>query len=363
MVPKLIFRDERWDVVLPSIRAFTFTQEEISTFIKGNAFCPYVFDTNLVSTCNTNCVYCATQGGKSDVRYNAEQTMPLVSDDVLKELVPQFSATSVRTFFICSNGEPLLDIDRFLRIVEGAQDVGLQIITYTNGTTLNPYTLKKLHRANVNLVMKLESLNPKKNNEIILNTGGKRKKEYEGYKYGSLEGEIVPTHVIDALTEYSSDSDMLALETMLTRFNLEDALDIRKWTYEKLGLSQFLKHLYNLGYVEIRGNNIKEKEKKEAHVAQRVIALDQEYGMKYPDFRTPDHYSYDARRLMNNITNATGFPFRMFAHERGGVYHSSQIVGMDFGFGTSNLFQLVSENKKVDFQSFLQSIGNRLNEP
>lgn len=346
-----------WDVVLPSVRGFSFSEDEIERFLDCTSPIPLVFDTNMVSACNTNCVYCSTRGGKSDVRFPAERRIPLITDEQYKELIRQFGKLGVRTFFICSNGEPLLNPDRFLDVVSGAADAGVRIITYTNGTTLTPPVLRRLRNAGVSLVLKLESLTPERNDRIILNVPERRKRAFSGYTYGTFHGQNVPSHIIDAFTTFGSDSDMLALETMITLENALDAVDIRQWAYEELGASQFLKHLYNIGYVQIMGHEVRPGKEIDSLVRKRVHALDSAWGMRYPTSPLPDEYSYDARRLMNNLVNAEGVPFRMFGHERGGIYHNSQVVPLSFGFGTSLVVSLLNERGDIDARSYFRTIA------
>lgn len=96
-------------------------------------------------------------------------------------------------FFISSNGEPLLDPKRFLRLAREAAKISVRIITYTNDTTLNRDVLRELEEADVNLVMKLESLNPKNNDKIIFNPNKRRKKDkLSGYIYKDFLGQRLP---------------------------------------------------------------------------------------------------------------------------------------------------------------------------
>ena len=65
--------------------------------------------------------------------------------------------------------------------------------------------------------MKLESLDPNLNNEII--SGKKNLKNFEGYKYGTLSNKKVPAGIIDAFDVYGNDYDCLGIETMILREN------------------------------------------------------------------------------------------------------------------------------------------------
>lgn len=356
-----MYKTNERETVLPSIEAYIFSNDELTEFIESNKPIPKVFDTNLINGCNVDCKYCSTMGGKSDVRFPVEKNIPYLTDNNFKELIRQLGGLGVRTFFICSNGEPLLNPERFLYIIQEAESNGVKIITYTNGTTLDSKFLRELHQRKVNLVMKLESFNPELNDGIILNPKSGRKRRSGVYRYETFRGKMIPTNIIDAFNIYGSDSNMLALETMITKDNIDEVLEIREWSYESLNSSQFLKHLYNLGYVSLRGFDVMPMKESEDRLREEIIELDTKYGMIYPDF-TLDIFSYDVRRFMNNTTNNIGFPFRMFAHERGGVYHGSSCVPVKFGFGTNNIIKIVDEDGKVNIKRFFEEINKIIQE-
>jgi len=355
-IPKLDYQNETWDVNLPSIRAYTFSKKEIDSFIEKGEF-PLDFDTNLVGGCNTDCKYCATQGGKTDVRFNSSVNFPILTDENLSEIINQLDSIGTKTFFLCGNGEPLLNPRRFLNILDCANKTSINIVTYTNGTTLDRKFLKELHKREVNLVMKLESLNPVLNDKII--QGKNNSKRFKGYEYGSFQDQIVPKGIIEAFDVYGVDSDCLGLETMILSDNIEELLSIREWAYN-LEVSQFLKHLYPLGYVQIRGGEVMPEQKKEIKLKRDIIDFDLKYGFKYPSHDTSDSFSYDSRRFMNNCISSLGFPFRMFAHEVGGVYHSSQSVPIKFGFGTDKKISVFGSNGNINMKNYFRKIGNAL---
>lgn len=354
-IPRLKYQNEEWSINLPSIRAYTFEKEGIDSFIKDGLI-PLDFDTNLVGGCNANCKYCATQGGKSDVRFNYDNGLPKLTDKNLSEIIQQLNLLGTKTFFLCSNGEPLLNPKRFLNILDEAGDKEINIVTYTNGTTLNKNILRELHKRKVNLVMKLESLNPRKNDEIIF---GKNSLKNRSYEYSNFNNQQIPRGIIEAFEIYGNNSDCLGIETMILKDNIDEVIDIRNWIYE-LGSSQFLKHLYPLGYTKLRGEEVMPDNKKEKDLVQKIIDFDSNYGFTYPSSQTPDHFSYDARRFMNNCVNIQGFPFRMFAHEIGGVYHSSQIVSTKFGFETDKVISVFDSEGKVNMKEYFDKIGEQI---
>jgi sulfatase maturation enzyme AslB (radical SAM superfamily) len=83
-ISSLKYQNEIWNVKLPSIRAYTFENRDIDEFIK-NGEVPLDFDTNLINGCNCNCKYCATQGGKSDVRFSYSGGLPKLTDRICQK--------------------------------------------------------------------------------------------------------------------------------------------------------------------------------------------------------------------------------------------------------------------------------------
>lgn len=360
MVLTLEYKDEFWDIKLPTVRAYQFNPKEIADFIQKENEHPLVFDTNLTGACNTNCIYCSTMGGKYDIRYPLERAYPFVKDDQYEEVIKQLPALGVRTFFICSNGEPLLNPERFIKLARKAYENDLRIITYTNGTTLSEKVLEELEKIDVNIVMKLESLNSEKNDNIVLNEGKKRKSSFGGYKYVKFKGQIVPDFIPRALEVYGKDVSRLGLETMIVSDNHEEVCNIREWVHGDLEIAQFLKHLYPLGYIQLSGKSLELNGSMKSRIDENIKNIDERRGFKYPTFYTPDHFSFDARRLMNNIASRNGFPFRIFGHERCGVYHSSQMILKRIGFGTDKIIGIFNDKGEVDIKRYFSEISSQI---
>jgi MoaA/NifB/PqqE/SkfB family radical SAM enzyme len=357
-LPLFSFKYQTWDVALPAVRAYTFSESETINFLEGEKSIPFVFDINLVSKCNANCKYCSTLGGQSDLRFLSDQNFPMISDSDLETIIKQISSLGVKTIFICSNGEPLLNPDRFLKLAERADEHGLQVLTYTNGSTLTPIRLRELKKKKVNLVIKLESLNPDTNDRIIVNSNSGSKVLY---KYVDFRGKKIPENIVQAFDIYADERDMLGVETMIINDNLNEIPELRQWLYENFSTAQFLKQVYDLGYVKTHGYKIKPEEDQLSKVVKEVYRIDKSFEVIYPQAELPDQYSYDVRRFINNCVNRRGFPMRLFVHEKGGVYHSSQIVKKSFGFNTPNVISLFDKHGRIDAAAFFRQIEITLN--
>jgi hypothetical protein len=360
-VSKLVYQSPSWNVALPSIKAYSYSQQDIDMFYSNPEY-PLAFDTNISSSCNRFCRYCVTGGGRiKDPRFEPTPDIPTLTDRDISNMISQLSRLGVRSFFLCSNGEPLLSPERFLAIVDGVEYRGdTNIITYTNGTTLDRKLAKELHDRRVNLVMKLESLDPTLNDQL---TGGWCSSPLGmKYEYGTLEGQRVPVGIIHAFEEYGTDSDCLGIETMILNDNLPELLNIREWTYTDLRVSQFLKHGYPIDYPRLGRGQVMPDEESKRRISEAIVEFDRTFGFVYPAAsQTPEQYSFDARRFMNNFRAKNEFPFRVFAFEVGGVYHSGDFTRIQFGFGTSHVITVFDGDGNVDMAKYFRKIAQVLN--
>jgi len=362
-LPQLEYRTSTWDVVLPSIRAYSYSQEDIDAFYHNPQF-PLAFDTNISNPCNRFCQYCVTGGGSiKDPRFEHPADVPTLGDKDISNMISQLSKLGARSFFLCSNGEPLLDRRRFLKIIDGIGYRGnINLITYTNGTTLSKEFVRELHQRDVNLVMKLESLDPRRNDRLTGNW--QVASPVRRYQYGTLEGQQVPVGIINAFEEYGGDSDCLGVETMILNDNLAELLDIRAWAYTRLGVSQFLKHGYPIDYQGLGRGQVLPDEESKRRISQEIIDFDHEFGFVYPTAdQTAEPYSFDVRRFMNNFFAVNEFPFRIFAFEVGGTYHSGDFTRIKFGFGTDNVVTVFDSDGNINtadyFRRILQILGQK----
>jgi hypothetical protein len=149
---------------------------------------------------------------------------------------------------------------------------------------------------------------------------------------------------------------MLGIESMISKQNFDSILALREWCFSRLNVAHFLKQLYPLGYVQIRKHDVLPLTYET--IDKDIERLDNTFGIRYPSNKLPDSYSYDIRRLINNLTTSKGFPARMFFHEQAGTYLSSQSVAVKFGF-ESNTVQLLAEGK-LDFASATRKVRDCL---
>ena len=81
------------------------------------------------------CRYCYTSRGKED-RFKVNDSIAKLNNDELEEIIEQFGNIGGKVIFICSEGEPLFYIDKFIKLADLAKKNKLRVITYTNTTKI-----------------------------------------------------------------------------------------------------------------------------------------------------------------------------------------------------------------------------------
>jgi len=328
----------------PSISAYNFSKADLYLFEKRKDFVPLILDTNIKSSCSLGCSYCFTSKGKED-RFGVENYITRLSDSELREIATQFGNLGGKALFICSEGEPLQNPERFLRLAKTVKESGLELITYTNAIMIDKKLAKILHNFGVNLVLKLESLDPKINEEI-LNSEGQ-------YEYIRFIGEKIPKQIKICIQEYGDDNNKIALSSIINGENSKGLLELRRWAFECLGISHFLKKPYLFG--EANRNKDKIFSFNEKEVSFSIYEFDKSYGFSYP-LNVSDTYSFDIRRFTNNYVNSRGLPIRVFGHPRAGVYHNSGAVKPTFGFKKGIFVSMRDKKGKINLEEYFSNI-------
>ena len=130
-----------------------FTDQEIESARIGNKL-----QTNtllLSNKCNLNCIYCYRNAG-----------IPLRNELSLedrKEIIQQAKKLGARMLWIPGSGEPFCDKTFFNRgefpLIDFANDLGLKVVFFTNGTAITEQIAKKLFDKEVSIITKLNSFN------------------------------------------------------------------------------------------------------------------------------------------------------------------------------------------------------------
>ena len=311
-----------------------------------------MLDVNIQSPCSFNCIYCYTSHGKVD-RYNANFKITKLNDKEIETIIKQFGNLGGKSLFICSEGDPLFYPDKFIHFAQIAKTLNLKTVTYTNASSINKTIAKKLHDLGVNLVLKMESIDPKIN-DILL-------RHNDQYAYTDYKGAIIPKQIKTVINEYQSDIGKLAISSMITKLNLHSLIETRNWSYEEIGVSHFLKQLYFFGHAKSNFDQLSIRPDELLEFEKKLYNYDKEWGFYYP-MDMADQYSYDIRRFLNNYLSIENFPARIFGHPRGGVYCSSESLSVKFNFNEGFRVSMKDHSGKINLKEYFKSIHSIIQE-
>ncbi|MDR1071343.1 MAG: radical SAM protein [Rickettsiales bacterium] len=120
--------------------------------------------------CNLKCKYCSTYCGEDSGNRKKFLTMAerLISAKIFHNL-------GLKTLIVNGKGEPLMqpDVPKFTTLLRKTMNINTVIAT--NGTLLNERLLGQLNDATATLVLKLNSMDAKKNDEIVGVSGAHEK--------------------------------------------------------------------------------------------------------------------------------------------------------------------------------------------
>ncbi len=342
---------------LPTISAYQFSDAELRSFftnkVIGSAV-PLVLDLNMVAPCQASCIYCFTESGSMSRnrgqeadRFHVDKKYDPITPAELEEMISQYADLGGKVVFICSDGEPLTKLDEFFRYACVARSKGLRVVVYTNMIAVTKNVAQRLYDEDIDVVCKIEDLDPKINDKIIRPRG-------KGYIYVDYKGVRIPEQLTILLEQYKDKPDKIALCSMITRINIDHLLQMRKWAYETLGIAHFVKQIYWYGFADTFRKELEPTSEHRKRFEEELYRYDAEYGFVYPADLS-DEFSYDVRRFLNNVLTRDGFPFRVFSHIRGGFYHSSGAVKPRFSF-LDGVQVSTRDNGQINLKQFFRKI-------
>ena len=174
---------------------------------------------------------------------------------------------------VVSMGEPLLREEgkNFFDVVQLAIDVGIPVVTFTNGSQIDEKVAKELVARKISVIGKLQHTNPAENSRV---TGVKR--PYRGYV--TLDSGLeVPSYVANLL-DAGIDRGNLTLNTVIFRYNANVVGEMREALKqdEIVHFSEFPDPIGKMADTQYREENEPTKEEKE-QVTGQISKIDNRF--------------------------------------------------------------------------------------
>jgi MoaA/NifB/PqqE/SkfB family radical SAM enzyme len=311
---------DKWGNI-PTINAMNYTKLEVDNYMNASdrVYAPIHMDINYIDadeyrdfTCQLRCVYCQTRAGSFD-RFGIEGNSAFSTKEIIN-IMEQYAELGGKTVLLSNDGEPLRNPQRFLAMASAAKGLGLRASTHSNIVDVTPALAKQLFSNDVSVIAKLEHLDPIQNS-IITGAGNR-------YEYVEYEGEKIPKQLVHLLDAGYKDSGGLAVSSIINKKNSDNLLSMSSWAYEMIGSAHFRKSFSSIGFAEKNAKLIDLSQSQKDLFVSDLYNHDLKYGFSYPGRDTPDMYSYDIRRFLNNYINKEGMAVRMYSHPLGGFYTS-----------------------------------------
>lgn len=137
---------------VPVIKGLALTNEELKRATDNGDM--LLMDIETSNICNLNCLYCFR-----NVYGTKEKLKNELSLEERLNLIRQAKELGCKTLKVTGAGEPLID-EYFIKMVEYANSLGMNVMAFTNGMIIDKNMAKKLFDLGVSLIVKCNSMNP-----------------------------------------------------------------------------------------------------------------------------------------------------------------------------------------------------------
>jgi len=144
---------------VPIIKGLNLTNKQLKEAFLSNKM--LLIDAETSNICNLNCEYCFRDvyGTKSAIKNE-------LSIKERKDLFKQACELGCRTIKISGAGEPSID-PYFEEMVKYANDLGMWVISFTNGFVIDEKRAKELSKLGLSLIVKCNSFDPKIEDKMV----------------------------------------------------------------------------------------------------------------------------------------------------------------------------------------------------
>ncbi|TKJ17884.1 hypothetical protein CEE44_05180 [Candidatus Woesearchaeota archaeon B3_Woes] len=244
---------------IPVINGLNLTNEELKKAELENKM--LLIDIETSNKCNLNCKYCFR-----DVYGTKEALKKELDLNKRLNLIKQARELGCKTIKITGAGEPFADPDVW-PMIEYANSLGMWVMIFTNGSLIDKNTAKKLIKMDVSLIVKCNSLDENKEDQMV-GVKGYAKKRNKAIEYLIKEGfnKTNPTR--------------LGRDLVITNINKEEIYDSLRWC-RKNKVFPLFRPLMPIGAArKLTDWMLSKEETKEMYEKAREID-NKEFGLKY----------------------------------------------------------------------------------
>lgn len=170
----------------PIMKGYNITDKEILKAWRQDR--PLTLSLYLGAKCNLRCIYCFTRGGLL--------TEDNLTEKEYKKIIDEAFELGVKRVMFTGRGEPLCYFPLLKRLLKYIKGKGGWNIVLTNATLMTPKIAKELYNLNCSVMTKINSFNPKIQDELT-GVPGSAQKMYLGLSYLMQTGfnKTIPTRL------------------------------------------------------------------------------------------------------------------------------------------------------------------------
>ncbi len=185
-----------------------FSPEEISASRKNGGLLS--MELELSRACNLRCIYCYASSGQA-------LKNELTQEEIF-EVIDHATELGAKKIIVLGGGEPLMYPNLF-EIIDYIISKGVKVDLFTNGTLIDNDTAKKLFQRNVSISMKMNSRNPKIQDELAGKKG----------TFTAIEKGLQAFRQAG----YPDENHTFGIETIVCRQNYDELPDLWRWARKR----------------------------------------------------------------------------------------------------------------------------------
>ena len=244
---------------IPVLKGLSITNKQLKKAEEANKM--LLIDIETSNKCNLNCQYCFR-----DIYGTHEALKKELQLEKRLELIKQAKELGCETIKITGAGEPFADKDVW-PMIEYANNLGMWVMIFTNGSLIDKETAKKLAKMDVSLILKCNSFDEETEDKMV-GVKGYAKKRNKAFEYLVEEGlnKTNPTR--------------LGRDLVITKINKEEVFDALRWC-RKNNVFPLMRPLMPIGAARnLTDWMLSKEETKEMYEMGRQIDAE-EFDLKY----------------------------------------------------------------------------------